>query len=134
MMVHRPTLAKQLRGRIREFNFTTWLASRARRLRIYRAIANIFWPSVAGILIVNLIRWALPPVGTALELLLGVPFAIAIGLLMIPWLLINWSFMFGLIKCPSCDSRFAPRITVGWIPRTCQSCRFDIYTLDHDSG
>ena len=114
-----------------EFGFAPWIAARSRRLRIYRTIANIFWPLVALILVLNLIRWVWPHGGATLAAIIWLPFGIALWLLAIPWLLINWSFSFGLIKCPSCDSRFAPRFTVGWTPRVCQNCGFDIYTLRH---
>jgi hypothetical protein len=116
---------------VEEFSFAPWMIARARRLRIYRAIASIFWPLVAVILVLNLIRWVWPNGGATLALVLWLPFGIAMWLLGIPWLLLNWGFMFGLIKCPSCDSRFAPRISLAWTPRACQNCGFDIYTLRH---
>ena len=117
-----------------EFSLAPWMTARARRLRIYRAIANIFWPFVAVILVLNVLRGLLPRGSEGLVLILWLPFGIAMFLLGVPWLLLNWGFMFGFIKCPSCDSRFAPRISLGWVPRTCQNCGFDIRALRHTTS
>ena len=114
-----------------EFSYTPWLAARARRLRVYRLIANIFWPLLALILFLNLVRWVWPSGGATFAAIVWLPFGLALWVLGIPWFLLNGGFQFGLIKCPSCDSRFASRFNLGWTPRVCQNCGFDIYTLRH---
>jgi hypothetical protein len=113
-----------------EYSFTPWVAARARRLRLYRLLVNGFWLLIPVILFLNLLRWLFP--GAPLVWgALWIPFALAIYVLGIPWVLAGSGFMWGFIKCPSCDCRFAPRFAPPmWIPKTCQNCGFNIYTLD----
>ena len=111
------------------FSFAPWMTARARRLRLYRFLGNFFWYYLAICLLAGLLRWALPQlrhvVGYAV-----VPFAALFGVLLIPWLLISLGFQYGVIKCPSCDVRFAPKFWP-WVPRSCQNCHYDIYALRH---
>ena len=111
------------------FSFTPWLAARAKRLRLYRLLAHSAWWFLGLILVANLLRWAIPQIGPILGYLF-LPLSVLMVLLAIPWLLASWGFQFGLIKCPSCDARFAPKFPP-WIPKACQNCGYDIYELRH---
>ena len=106
-----------------EFGFSHWMTVRARRLRVYRAIVNSFPFVVASIILLSLTLPALPPSAWVLTLFWGlylfVYFALACG------------FFYGIIKCASCDARFATRFPPGWVPRKCHNCAFDVYTLGH---
>jgi hypothetical protein len=114
---------------VETFSFAPWMTARAKRLRLYRFLANSFWYWMVIGLIAGLLRWALPQLSDLVGYV-AVPFAVFFGVLAIPWLLVSWGFQFGLIKCPACDRRFAPRFPP-WIPKSCQNCHYDIYTLRH---
>jgi hypothetical protein len=105
------------------------MTARAKRLRLYRLVANSFWFLLGLILLANLMRWAIPQLGSILGYLF-LPLGILMPLLGIPWLIISWGFSSGTIKCPSCDARFAPKFWP-WVPKSCQNCHYDIYTLRH---
>jgi hypothetical protein len=114
---------------VETFSFAPWMTARAKRLRLYRLIGNSFWYYAAICLLAGLLRWALPQLSDTVGFAF-VPFAVLFVVLAIPWLIVSWGFQFGLIKCPSCDTRFAPRFPP-WIPKACQNCHYDIYTLRH---
>lgn len=117
-----------------EDSFTPWVAARARRLRLYRSLVNSFWLLIPVILVLNLLRWLLPSAGPMVWAALWIPFGLAIYILGIPWVITGAGFMWGLIRCPACDCRFAPRFAPPkWIPNTCQHCGFNIYTLRRDA-
>src|SRR5579871_3631243 len=112
-----------------EYSFAPWLAARARRLRVYRLITLSFWFFVAVGLAINVFRWALPIIPAAVWGIMWLPFGITFSVVALPWFVISTGFMYGGIKCPSCDSRFSQRFPPAWVPRACQNCGFDIYTL-----
>jgi hypothetical protein len=114
---------------VETFSFAPWMTARAKRLRLYRLVANSFWFLLGLILLANLLRWAIPQLGSILGYLF-LPLGILMPLLGIPWLIISWGFSSGTIKCPSCDARFAPKFWP-WVPKSCQNCHYDIYTLRH---
>jgi hypothetical protein len=114
---------------VETFSYLPWMAARARRLRLYRLLANSFWYWLVLLLFSRLLIWAVPQVRVTLGFILR-PFALLLGLLVIPWLLISSGFQCGAIKCPSCDARFTPKFWP-WIPKCCQNCRYDIYALRH---
>ena len=111
------------------FGFAPWMTARAKRLRLYRFVANSFWYYLALCLIGALLSWALPKFSDMVGYVF-VPFALLFGALLIPWFLISSAFQFGFIKCPSCDARFALKFWP-WVPKSCQNCHYDIYTLRH---
>src|SRR6266404_8253102 len=86
--------------------------ARARRLRIYRRLANSFGPLVAVALLTIVLRWTFPPLLPAL-VVVWMPVAALLVVLAVPWLLVSWGFALGAIKCPSCGVAFAPRFTCG---------------------
>ena len=100
------------------------LASRARRLRIYRLLANSFGPLLAVALLAVVLRWSLPQLTAAL-VVIWLPVALLLVVLAVPWLVVSLGFASGLIKCPSCDVPLAPHFTL-WIPKTCRNCGYDI--------
>jgi hypothetical protein len=106
-----------------EFGLAPWMAARARRLRVGRFIVNSIWMIAAIILVVNTFRWRLPPSAW--------PVTVVFGAYLFTWLSIASGFFYGFTRCPSCDIRFAPKFPPMWVPRKCQHCRFDIYTLKH---
>ena len=120
-----------VRSRVEEFTFAPWMAARARWLRVYRAIANAFLSLIAVILLLNLLRLALPQGSDAFLGIILLPLALAVYPFAVVWFLVALGFLFGLIRCPSCAARFASRLAFIWAPRNCQNCGFDIYTLRH---
>jgi hypothetical protein len=90
---------------------------------VYRRIVNSFVFVVAAILLLSLTHATLPPSAWVLSLLWG-PYLLSSFLL-------SSGFFYGIIKCPSCDARFAPKFPPWWAPRRCQNCHFDVYTLQH---
>jgi hypothetical protein len=108
---------------MQEFGFSHWMAVRAKRLRFYRAIVNSFLFVAAVILLLSLSRRTLPPSAWGLALIWG--------FYLFSYFLLSCGFFYGIIKCPSCDVRFAPKFPPGWVPRRCQNCGFDVYTLQH---
>jgi hypothetical protein len=106
--------------------FTPWMAARARRLRVGRRIVNSIWVIAAVILVINAVRWSLPPSAW--------PVSIAFGAYLFTWLFLASGFYYGSFRCPSCDIRFAPKFPPMWVPRKCQNCGFDIYTLEHPAA
>lgn len=112
-----------------EYSFTPWVAARARRLRLYRLLVNSFWFLIPVILVLNLLRLLFPAASPVLWAALWIPFGTAIYILAIPWLVTGVGFSWGMIKCPACDRRFTRGFSP-WIPKTCQNCGFNIYTLD----
>jgi hypothetical protein len=114
---------------VETFGFAPWMTARAKRLRLYRFLGNSFWYWLAICLFAGFLNRVIPQ----LSILVGyaaVPFALLFGVPAIASPLVWWSFQLGLIRCPSCAARFAPRFPP-WIPRACQNCHYDIYTLRH---
>jgi hypothetical protein len=118
---------------MKEYSFTRWIHVRARRLRLYRALASSLWWLVGLILAANLVRWAFPGLRSELG---GarVPLAALFDGWLLGVFLVSAGFFYGLIRCPSCDSPFAPRLAPVSVPRRCQACGFDIYTLKRTSS
>src|SRR6185312_11050881 len=108
---------------VREFSLKSWVRTRAHRLRIYRAIVNSIWLLVAAITLINLAHWKAPASAWVLTLVLEA--------YLLCWFVLSCGFYYGVLQCPSCDARFAPKFPPLWAPRRCQSCNFDIYTLTH---
>jgi hypothetical protein len=108
---------------MREFGFAPWVEVRARRLRVYRAIVNSIWVLVSLIVVIDLARGTTSPPAWLLTLV--------IGIYLLCWFALACGFFYGFIRCPSCDSRFAPKFPPLWAPRRCQNCSFDIKTLKH---
>jgi hypothetical protein len=100
------------------------LTARARRLRIYRLLANAFVPLLAVALAVLVFRWVFPWVFSLLVYVWTAD-AVLLVVLAIPWLLVSGAFALGRIKCPACDAPFASKFHL-WIPKTCQACGYDI--------
>jgi hypothetical protein len=124
------------------FSFEFWLAARARRLRLYRRIANSIFPlTVALILFIlglsgdpsNPSVWGIISLNKSMiGHLLGAAFGLAFLVGWISFLINQWGFQKGFITCPSCDSRFVSNgVLPWWIPRTCHNCGFDMVTLRH---
>jgi len=114
---------------VETYSFAPWMTARAKRLRLFRLVGNLFWYYLAICLLGGLLRWALPRLSDVVGYAF-LPFGVLFGVLAIPWLLVSSGFQFGFIKCPSCDARYAPKFWP-WIPKCCQNCRYDIYTLQH---
>ena len=112
-----------------QFGSAPLSTARARRLRIYRLLANSFGPLLAVALLTIVLRWTFPPLLLAL-VVIWMPVAALLVVLAVPWLLVSWGFAFGAIKCPSCGVAFAPRFTL-WIPKNCRSCGYDISAVGH---
>ena len=98
--------------------------ARVQRLRIYRLLANSFVPLLVIALAVLLFRWMFPLLFSGLVVIWTAD-AILLVVLAVPWLLVSWTFASGKIKCPACDAPFASKFHL-WVPRACQSCRYDI--------
>jgi hypothetical protein len=114
---------------VETFTFAPWIAVRAKRLRLCRLLANSFWWVLGFILVANVLRFAIPPLAPILGYLF-LPVALLMLVLGVPWLVVSLGFSSGVIKCPSCDARFAPKFPP-WVPRACQNCGYDIYALRH---
>ena len=112
-----------------QFGSAPWSTARARRLRIYRLLANSFGPLLAVALLTIVLRWTFPPLLLAL-VVVWMAVAGLLVVLAVPWLLVSWGFAFGAIKCPSCGVAFAPRFTL-WVPKNCRSCGYDVNAIDH---
>jgi hypothetical protein len=112
------------------FSFTPWITARVKRLRVYRLLCNTVWSLFTFIVLGGVMSEAFPRTAHLFGLI-GLPVALVGAVLLVPGLIASWGFQFGLIKCPSCDKRFAQRFQP-WIPRACQNCRYDIYTLRHE--
>ena len=100
------------------------LAARARRLRIYRRLANSFPALLAIALAVLIFRWMFPWLFSILVWLWAAD-ALLLVVLAVPWLLVSWGLALGKIKCPSCDGPFVSTFHP-WVPKTCQTCGYDI--------
>jgi len=98
--------------------------SAARRLRIYRALANSFPALLAIALLVLVLRWTVPEL-LSLLVVVWTADAYLIVLLVVPWLLVSWALAVGKIKCPSCHAPFVSRFHI-WFPKACQHCGYDI--------
>ena len=110
-----------------EYNFTGWTEAQAKGLRCYRRIANSFWLLATFVLVMNLGHWTLPQSAW--------PLAILSSIYLISWFGVVGAFFYGIIKCPSCDKRFFPKfLPPVWVPRRCQNCQFDIFTLRHGTS
>ena len=112
-----------------QFSSAPWSTARARRLRIYRLLANSFGPLLAVALLTLVLRWTFPPLLPAL-VVVWMAVAALLVVLAVPWLLVSCGFALGAIKCPSCGVAFAPRFTL-WVPKNCRSCGYDINAVDH---
>lgn len=112
-----------------EYGYPAWIAARARRLRWLRALAHSVWPFALVVILLSLIRGLLGTLPLWIGVLL-IPFALATGILMIPWFIVRTAFTWGWIRCPSCDKRFAKKFSP-YIPKVCQNCGFNVYTLRH---
>jgi len=93
-------------------------------------MANSLWWLVAIIVAANLARKAAPSFKPNLGMVL-IQLIAFYEIWLFGSFLISAGFFYGLIRCPSCDARFAPRFPPGWVLRTCQHCHFDIYTQRH---
>jgi hypothetical protein len=122
-------LSFTVRSRLETFSFTPWITSRARRLRIYRLLNNSLCVWFLLALTGGAMVWLFPHSQHFLGLV-SFPFSVAMTVLVIPSIFIAWGFSLGLIRCPSCDVRFATRLSP-WVQRTCQNCGFDIRMLHH---
>jgi hypothetical protein len=101
--------------------------ARVRRLRLYRLLGNAGW-ILAALVLLPLVLGRLFPKISDLSVFIWLPSGLLLLVLMLPWLLVLWGFQYGAIKCPSCRLPFALRSTT-WIPKSCQNCGYDIYTL-----
>jgi hypothetical protein len=102
------------------------LAVRARQLRVYRALANVYPALLAMALVVLVFRWLFPWLFSVLIYIWAADL-IVLMVLAVPWLLVSWAFSSGRIKCPACNAAFAPRFHL-WVPHACQSCGCKIGT------
>jgi hypothetical protein len=107
-----------------------WPNARAKRLRIYRLLANSFAPLFALALVVVVLRWTLPQF---LQVLVTVWLAVAalFVVLAVPWLIVEAAFALGAIKCPSCGAPIDSSFT--WVPRKCPGCGYDISAMAIDA-
>jgi hypothetical protein len=113
-----------------EYSFKPWVAARAKRLRRYRLLANFSIVFPVFILIVALLARLFP--GSFWSLFLSL-FTIVTLVLIVPSFIAGVGFHWGLIKCPSCDSRFAGGFLPFWIPQSCRNCGFNICTLSRST-
>ena len=127
--VRRGRSASPLEVAMAQFGSAPWSTARARRLRIYRLLANSFGPLLAVALLTIVLRWTFPPLLLAM-VVVWMPVAALLVVLAVPWLLVSWGFALGAIKCPSCGVAFAPRFTL-WVPKNCRSCGYDINAVGH---
>jgi len=100
------------------------LTARARRLRIYRLLANSFPALLVIALAVFVFRWMFPWLFSILVFVWTAD-AFLLVVLAVPWLLVSWGLAFGKIKCPSCAAPFVSKFHL-WVPKACQSCGYDI--------
>jgi protein-S-isoprenylcysteine O-methyltransferase Ste14 len=100
------------------------LAARTRRLRDYRLLVNTFAPLLTIVLAVLVFRWVFPWVFSVL-IYVWAAAALLLVVFAVPWLLVWCAFALGRIKCPACEAPFASRFRL-WIPKTCQSCGYDV--------
>jgi hypothetical protein len=109
---------------VEQSGLTRRLADRTRRLRIYRLLANSFWPLLAVALLVLVLRWTVPQLLSVLVVVWTAD-ALFLVVLAVPWLLVSWALALGRIKCPSCDAPFVSKFHL-WVPKTCQNCGYDV--------
>lgn len=98
-----------------------------RRLRAYRLLANSFPALLAVALAVIVFHWVFPRLFSALVFIWSAD-ALLLVVLAVPWLLVSWALALGKIKCPSCAAPFATKFHL-WVPKTCQTCGYDITAL-----
>lgn len=103
------------------------LVKPAKKMRIYRLLANSFWVFLLAIAVFQGLRWLFPGSAEVVAMLF-MPFSLAMGVLLAPWFLISVAFTWGIIRCPCCDSRFKGVFAVV-VPRVCSNCGFDIITV-----
>jgi hypothetical protein len=102
------------------------MTARARRLRVYRFLANSGWILIALVLLPQVLGRVFPGMSD-LAVFIWLPAGLLLLVLMVPWLLIVLGFQFGAIKCPSCEAPYATRSTL-WIGSYCGNCGYDIDT------
>ena len=108
------------------------VARRRQRVRLYRFAGNVMFYIAPAALLLALVRWLVPTVSRDVMLALWIPFGFAALVMAAPWVVAQCCFMFGLIKCPSCNDRYGRGITsyVGtlscYIGSRCKSCGTDI--------
>ena len=107
------------------YSFKPWVAERAKRLRLWRRVANVA-PFFVVWLVLTAVMGQLFPNAALLISLMFLVGAIA-GLMLVPAFVSLAGFHFGLLKCPACEKRFASPFPLPWVPRACENCRFDIY-------
>ena len=99
-------------------------ADRVRRLRNYRLLANSFMPLVVLALVLIVFRSVFPWLFSVLTFIWSAD-TLLLVLLVVPWVLVSWALASGKARCPSCDAPFAGKFHL-WVPKTCQSCGYDI--------
>jgi hypothetical protein len=110
-----------------EYSFTSWTETKAKRIRYCRRISNSIWVLAICILAMNLGHWTVPDSWWPVS----IPFAIYL----LSWFGVSAAFFYGAITCPSCDMRFTRKLLPPvWVPRRCQSCKLDIFTLHHETS
>jgi hypothetical protein len=100
------------------------VTAQLRRLRTYRSLANVLPPLIVIAAAVLAFRWVFPWLFSVMVVVWAAD-AFLIILLAIPWLVICCAFAFGRIKCPGCTRPFAAGFHL-WVPKSCQSCGYDI--------
>ena len=96
-----------------------------RRFKLMRLVVNLFVYTFCFILLLNLIRWAVPSAKAIVEFLWA-PWGIAMYIWALPWFVLSIAFGFGAIRCPLCGNSFGNRFV--WVSRRCHTCHQDVLT------
>ena len=96
------------------------MSASVRRVRLYRALANIYPALIAMALVVLVFRWMFPWFFPVLIYVWATDIVVLI-LLAVPWLLVSWAFGSGRIRCPACAAPFTRGFHL-WVPKACESC------------
>ena len=101
------------------------LLNKARRVQLYRRLANSVLWLAAGLLVLNGIRWLFPgPNWTATGKWL-IPLGMLVGVLGPIAVILQTSFRWGTIRCPRCGERFFSGFSP-YVRSRCISCGFSV--------
>ena len=104
------------------------LPARSQRVKYLRLLVNAFvvtFLAMFALVSVGMLLPAISPIiGSLLEYIL-LPICLFLGL---PGILTNILFRGGVIRCPRCKERFAPRFAA-FIEPDCTSCGFNCLTM-----
>jgi len=101
------------------------LLNKARRVQLYRRLANSGLGLAAGVLVLNGLRWLFPSLNwTAIGIWL-IPLGVLIGVLGPVAVILQTSFRWGTIRRPRCGERFFSGFSP-YVRCRCISCGFSV--------